>query len=324
MLIINAEQARSLLPMAECIDAMEPAMIAASNQSMLIPPRTLFQLQDDSGFFAVMPGASEALQAYGAKVVSYHPANAKRGRPPIQGFVTLFDHHTGEPRAIIDGNVITNVRTAAASGLATRCLARPDSGSCGIFGAGALAEFHIEAMCQVRPIERFVIWARNLAQARTLADRCSAQNQADFRATNDPQEAAACDVICTTTASPVPVVKGEWIRPGAHINLVGAHKLTSREADTGVIVKARVYVDLMESTRNEGGDIMIPIREGAVSEDHVIGEIGQLLTGGIAGRLHEDDITVYNSLGITSQDIYAALHVLNKALETGVGTRVTF
>lgn len=324
MLIVNAEQARALLPIAECIDVMEPAMIAASNQSMLIPPRTLFQLQDDSGFFAVMPGASEALQAYGAKVVSYHPANAKRGRSPIQGFVTLFDHHTGEPRAIIDGNVITNVRTAAASGLATRCLARPESSSCGIFGAGALAEVHVEAMCQVRPIERCVIWARNLAQAQALADRCSAQSRAEFRATSDPQEAAACDVICTTTASPVPVVQGEWVRPGAHINLVGAHRLTSREADSGLIVKARVYVDLMESTRNEGGDIMIPIREGAVSEDHVIGEIGQLLTGDIAGRMHDDDITVYNSLGITSQDIYAALHVLNKALETGVGTRVTF
>jgi ornithine cyclodeaminase len=324
MLIINAEQTRTLLPMAECIDAMEPAMIAASNQSMLIPPRTLFQLQDDSGFFAVMPGASKALQAYGAKVVSYHPANAKSGRPPIQGFVTLFDHHTGEPRAIIDGNVITNVRTAAASGLATRCLARPDSSSCGIFGAGALAEVHLEAICQVRPIERCVIWARNPAQAQALADRCSAHVQAEIRATSDPQEAAACDVICTTTASPVPVVRGEWVRPGAHLNLVGAHKLTSREADTGLIVKSRVYIDLMESTRNEGGDIMIPIGEGAVSEDHIIGEIGQLLAGDIAGRMHEDDITVYNSLGIMSQDLYAALHVLNKALQTGVGTRVTF
>jgi len=324
MLIINAQQARTLLPMAECIDVMEPAMRAASSKSMLIPPRTLFQLQDDSGFFAVMPGASETLQAYGAKVVSYHPANARQGRPPIQGFVTLFDHHTGEPRAVIDGNVITNVRTAAASGLATRCLARPDSHSCGIFGAGALAEVHIEAMCLVRPIERCMIWARNLAQAQALAARCSEQHPVEFLATNDPREAAACDVICTTTASPDPVVRGEWIRPGAHLNLVGAHKLSNREADTAAIIKSRVYVDLLESTRNEGGDIMIPIQEGAVDEDHIIGEIGQLLGGEIDGRLHEHDITVYNSLGITSQDLYAALHVLNKALETGAGTRVTF
>jgi len=324
MLIINAEQARTLLPMAECIDVMEPAMRAASSKSVLIPPRTLFQLQDDSGFFAVMPGASEALQAYGAKVVSYHPGNARQGRPPIQGFVTLFDHHTGEPRAIIDGNVITNVRTAAASGLATRRLARPDARSCGIFGAGALAEVHIEAMCLVRPIERCVIWARNLARAQALAERCSAQYEVEFIATGEPQEAAACDVICTTTASPDPVVRGEWIRPGAHLNLVGAHKLSNREADTAAIVKSRVYVDLMESTRNEGGDIMIPIQEGAISEDHIIGEIGQLLAGLIAGRLHEQDITVYNSLGITSQDLYAALHVLNKALKSGTGTRVTF
>jgi ornithine cyclodeaminase/alanine dehydrogenase-like protein (mu-crystallin family) len=324
VLIINAEETRSLLSMAECIDAMEPAMIAASNRSVLIPPRTLFQLQDDSGFFAVMPGASQALQAYGAKVVSYHPANAGKGRPPIQGFVTLFDHATGAPRAIIDGGVITNIRTAAASGLATRCLARADARSCGIFGAGALADVHIEAMCLVRPIDRVVIWARNPEQARTLAagHRCNAKVR--IQATGDPADAAACDIVCTTTASPVPVLRGDWVRPGSHVNLVGAHKLASREADTELIVRSRVYVDLLESTRNEGGDIMIPVHEGAVGEEHVVGEIGQLLKGEIAGRLHEDDITVYNSLGITAQDLYAALHVLNRALQTGAGTQVTF
>jgi ornithine cyclodeaminase len=324
VLIINAQETRALLSMAECIDAMEPAMIAASSRSVLIPPRILFQLQDDSGFFAVMPGASQALQAYGAKVVSYHPANAGKGRPPIRGFVTLFDHGTGEPRAIIDGGVITNMRTAAASGLATRALARPDSNSCGIFGAGALADVHIEAMCRVRPIERVVIWARNREQAEALAAGHRCGGQAQIRVTDDPREAADCDVICTTTASPVPVLKGRWVRAGTHVNLVGAHKLTSREADTELIARARLYVDLLESMRNEGGDIMIPIREGAVGEDHVVGEIGRLLAGEIAGRQHEDDITVYNSLGITAQDLYAALHVLNRALETGAGTRVAF
>jgi ornithine cyclodeaminase len=291
---------------------------------MLIPPRILFQLQDDSGFFAVMPGASQELDAYGAKVVSYHPANTARGQAAIQGFVTLFDHRSGQPRAIIDGGVITNIRTAAASGLATRLLARPDARSCGIFGAGALADVHIEATCLVRPIEDCVIWARKFEQAQSLADKYSGRSMVKFRATRDPAEAGACDIVCTTTASTVPVLHGEWVRPGAHVNLVGAHKLTSREADTKLIVKSRIYIDLLDSTRNEGGDIMIPIQEGAVGMEHIIGEIGQLLMGDISGRADDREITVYNSLGITSQDLYAAIHVLKQALQQNAGIQVAF
>ena len=324
MLIINAEETRQLLSMPDCIDAMAKAMIATSRQSILIPPRTLFYLQDNSGFFAVMPGASQELQAYGAKVVSYHGSNASRSRPPIQGFVTLFDHQTGEPRAIIDGGIITNIRTAAASGLATRSLARGDSRSCGLLGAGALADMHIEAMCEVRPIERFVIWARNFDQARALADRHSNRKGVTFQATRDPREAAACDVICTLTASPDPVLHGRWVKPGAHINLVGAHSLGSREADTELIQKSRIYVDSLESTKNEGGDIMIPVQEGALDENRIMGEIGQLLSGEIEGRKDGHDITEYNSLGITAQDMYAALHVLNEAIRLDMGTQVDF
>ena len=324
MLILNAEETRSLLSMGDCIEAMEHAMKAASGRSVLIPPRILFQLQDDSGFFAVMPGASAELKTYGAKLVGYHAANAGAGRPPIQGFVTLFDHETGAPLAIIDGNVITNVRTAAASGLATRCLARADASSCGIFGAGALADVHIEAMCQVRPIQSCVIWARNFEKARALAERRSKAGGIECLATRDPAEAGACDVICTTTASPAPVLHGRWVRPGSHINLVGAHTLKNREGDSELIIKSEVYVDLIESTLNEGGDIMIPVEEGAIGRDHIVGEIGQLLNGEIPGRKNDRSITVYNSLGITSQDLYAAIFVLKQALQRGVGTQVDF
>ena len=324
LIIINSEETRKLLPMDACIEVMQAAMIAASGESMLIPPRTLFQLQDDSGFFAVMPGASCEMNAFGAKLVSYHPANSALGLPVIQGFVTLFDHRSGQPRAVIDGSVITNVRTAAASGLATRLLSRSDARTCGIFGAGDLADAHIEAMCQVRALDECVIWARRLDQAQALADKHSTAGKVRIRATKDPALAAACDILCTCTASAEPVLRGDWVRPGTHVNLVGAHELTSREADTDLIVKSKIYVDSLESTRNEGGDVMIPIQEAAVSEDQIIGEIGQLLLNSIAGREDEKQITVYNSLGITAQDLYAAQFVLEKALDQGVGTQVRF
>ena len=310
--------------MEQCIEVMEPAMIAASSGSMYIPPRTLFQLQDDSGFFAVMPGASRELDAYGAKVVSYHPANSAKGLPAIQGFVAVFDHQTGQPRAIMDGGVITNIRTAAASGLATRLLARPEAGSCGIFGAGALADVHLQAMCSVRPLEECIIWARRRDQAEALAEKHAARSGVAVRATGDPAETGAWDIVCTTTASPKPVLQGNWVKPGAHINLVGAHTINSRESDTYLIEKSKIYVDLIESTLNEGGDVMIPVREGAINPEHIIGEIGQLLTGDIFGRTNDRQITVYNSLGITSQDLYAARHVMEKALEQGAGTEVSF
>ncbi|MDT8320131.1 MAG: hypothetical protein RQ826_06340 [Xanthomonadales bacterium] len=148
LLILNAKETRRLLPIAECIDVMEQAMHAASSQSIRIPPRTLFYLQDDSGFFAVMPGASKLMNSYGAKLVGYHPGNARRNLPVIRGIVALFDHETGEPQAIIDGGTVTNIRTAAASGLATRVLARPDAKTCGILGAGALAAEHVDAMAR--------------------------------------------------------------------------------------------------------------------------------------------------------------------------------
>ena len=324
LIFINAEETRRLLPMDQCIEVMEPAMIAATSGSMYIPPRTLFQLQDDSGFFAVMPGASRELDAYGAKVVSYHPANSAKGLPAIQGFVAVFDHQTGQPRAIMDGGVITNIRTAAASGLATRLLARPEAGSCGIFGAGALADVHLQAMCSVRPLEECIIWARRRDQAEALAEKHAARSGVAVRATGDPAETGACDIVCTTTASPKPVLQGNWVKPGAHINLVGAHTINSRESDTYLIEKSKIYVDLIESTLNEGGDVMIPVREGAINPEHIIGEIGQLLTGDISGRTNDRQITVYNSLGITSQDLYAARHVMEKALEQGAGTEVSF
>lgn len=324
LIFLNAEDTRKLLPMDECIKVMESAMIAASSGSMLIPPRILFNLQDNSGFFAVMPGASQEMKAYGAKVVSYHPSNSAKDLPAIQGFVTLFDHESGQPQAIIDGGVITDVRTAAASGLATRLLAKPDAKTCGIFGAGALADVHIEAMCSVRPVEECLIWARRPEQARVLAEKHSERTGVRVRATNVPSEAGACDIICTTTASPEPVLQGQWVRPGAHVNLVGAHNISARESDSELIVKSLIYVDLIESTLNEGGDIMIPIQEGAISEDHIIGEIGQFLLGDIPGRTDVEQITAYNSLGITSQDLYAARYVLEKSRSSGLGVTVNF
>jgi ornithine cyclodeaminase/alanine dehydrogenase-like protein (mu-crystallin family) len=322
--IINAELTRELLPMQDCIRVLQQAMIAASNGSIAIPPRLVNSLTDDSALFFLMPASSLELGVYGAKLIGLHPRNPAKHRPLIQGFVSLFDHETGEPIAIVEGAIISAIRTAAASGLATQILAREDVTSCGIFGAGVQAVAHIDAMCAVRPIKEFVIWGRDFDRTQRFAAEQAKRTGLNIYASENPGPAAACDLICTVTASPVPVLQGEWVSQGAHINLVGAHTLTTREADTELLVNSKVYIDLWESARNEGGDVMIPIAEGAIEEDHIRGEIGQLLSGNIDGRKDDKEITLYNSLGITAQDLFAAEYVYQKALSKGLGVCVEF
>lgn len=322
--VINAEQLRTLLPMGECIDVMEPAMIAASLGSISMPPRSMAPIINDHGLQALMPGSSAELGKFGSKILSIVPANAGKGLPVIQGFVALFDFETGEPLAIIEGAEITAIRTAAASGLATRLLAREDARSCGIFGTGVQALSHIDAICAVRPIEEIIIWGRNADKARELAKSQASRSGLKVIATEDAALAGACDVLCTVTASEEPVLRGEWVQAGAHLNLVGAHSLQSREVDSTLVKKSRIYTDLMESLRQEGGDIMIPLAEGAIAEDQIMGEIGNLCAGKIEGRTDDKQITLYKSHGINAQDMYAAAHVYEQARKTGTGTVVDF
>ena len=322
--IINAAGVRELLPMSECIDAMEPAMIAATTGAISMPPRLVAPLIDESGTLVLMPGSSTELAAFGAKMINLIPDNPTRGLPAIQGFIALFDHASGAPVAIIDGGEVTGIRTAAASGLATRLLARPDAHTCGIFGNGVQAVTHIDAMRAVRAVDEIIVWGRNPDKVQAFAREQAQRTGISVRATADPAEAGACDLLCTTTTSPEPILAGEWVRPGAHVNLVGAHSITARECDTGLVVKSSVYVDLMESVRSEGGDIMIPIEEGAIDETHIIGELGELLQGKIPGRQDDRQVTLYQSHGINAQDMFAAKHIYTKAQETGNALTVEF
>ena len=322
--IVNAAGVRKLLPMNECIDAMEPAMIAATTGAISMPPRLVAPLIDESGTLVLMPGSSAELAAFGAKVINLIPDNPARGLPAIQGFIALFDHASGTPVAIIDGAEVTGIRTAAASGLATRLLARADAHTCGIFGNGVQAVTHIDAMRAVRPVDDILVWGRNPDKVQAFAREQARRTGVRVRATADPAEAGACDLVCTTTTSPEPVLAGEWVRPGAHVNLVGAHSLATRECDTALVVKSSVYVDLMESLRDEGGDIMIPVAEGAIDETHIIGELGALLLGKIPGRQDDQQVTLYQSHGINAQDMYAAKHIHAKVQATGEAQVVDF
>lgn len=320
--IIDAAGVRELLPMRTCIDAMADAMSAASAGTVRVPPRVFMPLSGSGDALLLMPGSAALPHVYGAKVISLHPANPAQGRPAIQGFVALFDGDTGTPLAIVDGGALTAIRTAAASALATAHLARADAGTHGIFGTGALAGTHLEAVPIVRPGTRVLIWGRHARKARALARRHAERTGLDVRATSDPEEAAACDIVTTVTGAREPIVRGRWVRPGTHVNLVGAHAAGTREADSDLIASARVFTDRLESLFSEGGDVLIPIAEGRIERSHVAGEIGQVISGDIAGRTSDAEITVYKSLGITAQDLFAAHAVYARALADGRGIDV--
>lgn len=322
MRIVNRQEVEHLLPMAACIDAMAEAMRATSSGAVCMPPRLFAPLADDSGSLGLMPGSALEPPYFGAKVISLRFDNPSKGLPTVQGYVSLFDHDTGRPLALIEGSSVTAIRTAAASGLATRELARQDAHSHGIFGTGVQAVTHIDAIAAVRGIGRVVVWGRDAGKTRRFAAEQSQRAGLDVTATEDPAEAAACDVVSTVTAATEPVLRGEWLRPGSHVNLVGVHTPQAREADTDAILRSRVYVDLMESALNEAGDLLLPIAAGAMDATHIVGEIGQVLLGTVPGRESETDITLYKSLGIVAQDLFAAAHIYARALEVGVGVEV--
>jgi ornithine cyclodeaminase len=324
--VIDAATVRRLLPVGECIDVMREAMIALSCGEVQVPPRTIAPLADGSGYLLAMPGsAAKDLGIDGAKLLTLLPGNVAQGRPAIQGVVLLFDHAGGAPVALIEGSEITAIRTAAVSGLATRLLAREDARTHGVLGTGVQARMHIDAITAARPgIREVLVWGRNPESARTLAatqrERCGLA----VRAVPHAAEACACDVVSATTASPRPVLQGAWLAQGAHVNLVGGHQRDEREADSAALTRAAVYVDLLPSALAEAGDILIPMHEGCFGPEHIVGEIGQLAAGTVAGRRSAAQVTLFKSLGVVAEDLYAAAAVWRRAVQQGIGTTVPF
>lgn len=324
LLVLNAATVRKLLPVAVCVDVMARAMQAVSNHRVTMPERLVTPLEKQSGYFFLMPGLADDASVYGAKLVSLMPANPASGKPTVQGFISLFDKVSGAPVALLDGFEITRLRTAAASALATRELARSDAHSHGILGAGVLAAAHLEAIACVRDIREVFVWARDPDKAQLFAQQQARKFDFTVTAVKDPEQAGRCDIVSTVSNSPVPVLLGDWLAPGCHVNLVGAHRADHREIDSRGMARSALFVDSRESALREAGDLLIPVSEGLVGEDHIKAEIGEVLAGRARGRADGRQITVYKSLGLVAQDLYAAEEVFLAARASGKGQLVEF
>ncbi len=314
--ILDEQDVRRLLPMAECIDVMADALASLARDELHNPLRFVVRPPGVPTLMGLMPAHRSApVPLYSLKTVVIAPANAERGLDLHQGFVALFDGDTGETRAIMNAGGITAVRTAAVSGVATRLLAREDSRTLAILGAGIQAKAHLEAMRAVRDFDRVLVWSRTPGRALEL-------DEVEEAATAE-EAVREADVVVTATSASEPILELAWLKQGAHVNAAGSSIPTTRELDTATMAAASLFVDRRESTVNEAGDYLFPLREGAIGPEHIRAELGEVLIGAARGRSSADELTVFKSLGLAVEDLAAAEYILKRAEAENAGTVVS-
>ena len=300
----DADSVQRLLPMGACIDLMADTQAAISRGEITPPLRSFVPVADGRGGMGIMPG--DAPSAFGAKLVSLFAENPARGLPMIQGCILLFDRETGTPAALVEGASVTAIRTAAASGAATRALAREDASVLALLGYGVQAETHLEAMRCVRPVREVRVWGPSIEKAARFAARHAGDGVAVTAVESAHEAVSGADLVCAVSAATEPVIEGRRLADGCHLNLVGSHSPTAREADGETMGRARVFTEITDFAMKEAGDILLAIEEGFLAEDDLAGEIGAVIGGAIEGRRSEDEITLYKSLGNVAQDLAAA------------------
>ena len=326
VLILNQREIEFLLPMTECIRLMREALGGLARGEMVQPLRTVIAPAGAKGVLALMPAYRATGGAvFGVKVIGVFPGNPAQGLDSHQGSVMLLSGETGEVLALMNASAITAIRTAAVSAVATDLLARKDASDLAIIGAGVQAATHLEAMAAVRPIRRARVAGRHYESALRFAAEMRDHYSFAIDAVESVEAAVqGADLIVTATSSHEPVIRGEWITPGTHLNVVGASVAAAREVDGATMAAASLFVDRRESTVNESGDYLIALREGAIGSKHIRAEIGEVLIGVRAGRTSANEITLFKSLGLAIEDLVSAGHLYRTAKETRTGTWVEY
>ncbi len=303
MRFIDREEVARRLTYDVCIPIVRHAMIAFSRGETRQLLRSIIPLAEGR-LFGVMPGAMGACAPFGAKLISVFPKNFALGIQSHQGLVILFDPETGAPVCVLHAGEITAIRTAAASAVATDALARKDARRLAILGYGEQAATHARAIGRVRDLESIAIWGRSPDRARGFAERMQAELAVPVSSAGTVEDAVAeADIICTVTSAAEPILKGAWVRPGTHLNLVGSSHAGPAEVDSDLVVRSRFIADSREGVLAQGAEFLRAKAAGLIGDDHIVAEIGQVLAGEIEGRRSIEEITVYKSLGHIVQDL---------------------
>ena len=310
MIFLNRDQINDLISMEEAIRAMGTAFAQLSNGEAVVPPRLSLDIPDKNATSLVMPAYATGSPYYTVKIVSVNYSNPDKGLPLIHGVVQVFDAENGKHIANLDGASITAIRTGAASGLATDLLAKENANVCAVFGTGVQAASHIEAVLEVRPIEKIMVFSRSKPSAEKFCSTLANQVQCEI---GEKESLLEADIICTTTPSSSPLFETDEIKPGCHLNVVGSHQPSFREVPTGLVARSKIIVDKREACEQEAGDLIIPVQEGSWSFEQVHGELGQVVSGDIIARESENEITLFKSVGNAIQD-HAMAHLIMEKL----------
>jgi ornithine cyclodeaminase len=342
LLVLSARDVHELLPYGECADLVASALAALARGEVYQPLRTVMQPparggSPAPGLMALMPairtgggGGPGPDAAYGLKAICIFPGNPGLGKDAHQGVVLLSSPDTGEPQALINASALTEIRTAAASVVATRLLARPDARELAVIGTGVQARAHVIALAQDyaargRPLAAIRIAGRTPRRAAQAAAELSAMAGLPVQASGSAAEAVSgAGIVVTATSSATPVLDRGWLADGTHINAVGACLPHARELDSATMAAAAVFADSRESALAEAGDLRLAIAEHPTPPVHIRGEIGELLSGTVTGRTGDQEITVFESLGLAAEDLAAAQGVYRNAARRGAGTWVDF
>jgi ornithine cyclodeaminase/alanine dehydrogenase-like protein (mu-crystallin family) len=318
--VLSAEDVRRALPMAEAVEATKAAFSQLSTGRADVPLRTPLEVPAHNGVTLFMPAYLADDDQMAVKIVSVFNDNPARGLPLIHALVVVVDATTGQPQAAMDGTYLTALRTGAASGAATDLLARPDARVAAIFGAGAQGRTQLEAVYAVRPIKGAWVFDLNPEQAAAYAKEMSARLSLPVSVAESPAEALRqADVVCTATTSSTPVFADADLKPGVHINAVGAYTPQMQEIPAETVVRAKVVIDHHESSLAEAGDLIIPMDQGMIDKDHIYAELGEIAAGLKPGRTSDNETTLFKSVGVAVQDVAAAGRVLAAAERLRLG-----
>ncbi|MEM3386047.1 MAG: hypothetical protein QXN08_00030 [Nitrososphaerales archaeon] len=323
MLILTQSELKQILEMKDVINAVKEAFLELAHLGAKSPKRTLLEVPEYNGTMLFMPAYLQRMKSLSLKIVGFYPNNPSKGLETISSILCFIDPESGLPLAIIDGKYLTAMRTAAMTALAADYLARRTIDSIGVVGAGVQAEFQLKGVLTVRPAKRVYVHDLIPERSRRFAERIKEETGLTTSTLNSADEVASTsDILIVATTSKQPVFDGERLSKGVHIASIGWVGPEGRELDTTTVKRSKIVVDTLEGALSESGDIIIPIKEGAIDERHIWCELKDLISGSKKGRESEEEITLWKSVGVGVADAAAAKLAYNKAQEKQMGQSI--
>tara|TARA_B100001179_G_C18603298_1_gene411967 strand:+ start:2187 stop:3167 length:981 start_codon:yes stop_codon:yes gene_type:complete len=323
VLVLTSDDVESILTINDTISLLEKSFIELSRKQVNMTDRDVFVLEDKNGWFGIMTAHMKNMAALGTKLVTVFPKNIEINKPTTQAVISLIDVNTGELIGIIDGSLITGMRTGATTGIATKYLSKKNSSKLSILGSGFQSKFQLMAICSVRHIKEIFINSPSIDSKSNYIHELEDLLDIPIVIEKNITKLINTDILVTSTTSPIPLFDGNLLDNGIHINCIGAHTKETREVDLRTIEKSKVVVDERSAALREAGELIIPIQNGEITDNIIYAELAEIVSGQKPGRLTDDEITLFKSTGLSLEDISTAKFVFDKAIEKGLGRNIT-